>query len=69
MFRLIRMFLRVAAMFEALDVSKDFRGPLPVTGLQMVCSVTWYTAFTKVCSAVKVLRCHGIQVNVIYVRL
>jgi hypothetical protein len=56
-------------MFEALDVSKDFRDPLPVTGFQMVCSATWYTAFTKACFAVKVSRCHGIHVNVIYVRL
>jgi hypothetical protein len=32
--------LRVTAVFEALDVSKDVRDRLPVTGLQMVCSVT-----------------------------
>lgn len=37
--------LRVTAVFEALDVNKDVRDPLPVTGLQMVCSATWYTDF------------------------
>lgn len=32
--------LRMTAVFEALDVSKDVSDRLPVTGLQMVCSAT-----------------------------
>jgi hypothetical protein len=60
--------LRVTAMFEALDVNKDVRDPMPVTGLQMVCSATWYTDFTKACFTFKLSRCHGIHVNVIFLR-
>ena len=60
--------LRVTAMFEAVDVNKDFRDPLPVTGLQMVCSATWYTDFTKACFTFILSRCRGVQLNVIFVR-
>jgi len=55
-------------VFEALGVNKDVRDPLPVTGLQMVCSATWYTDFTKACFTFKLSRCHGIHLNVIFVR-
>jgi hypothetical protein len=56
------------ALFEALDVNKDVRDPLPLTGLQMVCSATWYIDFTKACFVFKLSRCHGIHVNVIFIR-
>jgi hypothetical protein len=60
--------LRVTAMFEVLDVNKDVRDPLPVTGLQMVCSATWYTYFVKACFTFTLSWCHGIHVNVIFLR-
>jgi hypothetical protein len=60
--------LRVTAGFEALDANKDVRDPLPITGLQMVCSATWYTDFTKAFFTFEVSRCHAIHVNVIFIR-
>jgi hypothetical protein len=63
-----KSFLRVTAVFEALDVNKDLRDSVPVTGLQMVCSATWYTEFTKACFTFILSRCHGVHLNVIFVR-
>jgi len=60
--------LRVTTVFDVFDVNKDVRDPLPVTGLQMVCCATWYTDFTKACFTFTLPRCHGIHVNVIFVR-